>query len=78
MADAFDLNREDAGARKGAQQNAAESIADGEAEAPLKRLDDEAGIVLFLIVHIDLEVDRLERIRKTKLVRFDIVIRIGH
>jgi hypothetical protein len=65
MTDAFDLNREDTGAGKGAQEYAAESIPHGEAKAPLERFDDEAGIMLLLVVHIDLEVDRLERIGKT-------------
>ena len=54
MTDAFDLNREDAGSWKGAKQDAAKGVANGEAESSFERFDHETGVVLVLIIDIDL------------------------
>ena len=66
MGRAFDLDGDYRSAGEGAKQDAAEGVADGDAESPFKRLDDELGVVVGA-VFVGLDTNRFEGMRELKL-----------
>jgi hypothetical protein len=64
VAGAFDLDGDYARAGKGGEQDAAEGVAEGDAEASFERLGNDFGIVLVLIVDRDGDLDGFERVRE--------------